>query len=199
MFVHFTRGASGSLASFCVFIFSISLFGSVAKAADCDHFNVGTDLVDSITYCASSVLPNSKVATYRPGNLDGWEDNVGRAWCEGAYGNGSGEWIEYSNRPESMAQKVYFWNGYQKSKKAFQENARARDVKLQFDDGTYITYRLQDKFGQQVLAFPNGWKNFTRIRMTINSVYPGSKYDDLCISGFAIDYEESRYADPVVN
>nr|WP_321457093.1 hypothetical protein [uncultured Cohaesibacter sp.] len=165
---------------------------SLSHAMDCDQIKIGTELVDSFTYCASTVLPNSKVATYRPGNLDGWSDNRARAWCEGAYGNGVGEWFEYIPKPNASAREVYIWNGYQKSDKSFYENARAKDVHISTDTGLMMVYQLKDHAGQQVIPLLDGWQEFGHMRIEIRSVYPGSKYDDLCISGFGVDFEAAR-------
>ncbi|PLW77659.1 NADase-type glycan-binding domain-containing protein [Cohaesibacter celericrescens] len=162
-----------------------------AQGPDCDRIYFGTELVDDVTYCASSVLPNSKVATYRPGNLSGWEANTHHAWCEGKHGNGVGEWFEFTARPSTTIRKMIFFNGYQKSRKSFSQNARARDITIRTDSGLVLNRRLLDRWGKQVINL-DGWHQISSIRVTIRSVYPGTKYSDLCLSGFGVDFEELR-------
>lgn len=164
---------------------------ATAQSYDCDMIRYGTELVDDVTFCASSVLPRSKVSTYRPGNLEGGSENLSRAWCEGAYGSGAGEWFEFQTRPGATIRKMVIYNGYQKSKKAFRENARARDMTIETDAGLQLFVRLGDRMGGQAINLDD-WHRFNRIRVTISDVYAGSKYEDLCMSGFEIDFEEIR-------
>jgi hypothetical protein len=166
--------------------------GAPAEASGCDTVNIQTELVDSFTYCASSVLPPSRVATYTPGNLDGWGDNLASAWCEGAPGDGAGEWFEYIPLPNATAREVHIWNGYQKSQRSFTENARARDIHISTNFGLEMSYRLEDRPGEQIVPLLDGWQEFSDMRIEILSVYPGSKYDDLCISAFGVDFEAAR-------
>lgn len=165
--------------------------GAMAQSYDCDTIRYGTELVDDVTFCASSVLPSSKVATYRPGNLEGGAENLARAWCEGAYGPGKGEWFEFQTRPGTTIRKMVIFNGYQKSKKAFRENGRARDLTIETDSGLQLFVRLGDYMGAQPINLYD-WHQVKKIRLTITDVYPGSKYQDLCMSGFGIDFEDIR-------
>ena len=169
----------------------VGLFALPVDARDCDRIYYGTELIDDVTYCASSVLPSSKVATYRPGNLSGWDDNAHRAWCEGDYDSGVGEWFEFTARPGPTIRTMVFLNGYQKSRKSFSQNARARDITIHTDRGLVINYRLKDRMGKQFIKLRD-WHDFNRIRVTVRSVYPGTKYKDLCLSGFTVDFEERR-------
>lgn len=163
-----------------------------ASATNCDRIDYGTELVDDVTYCASSVLPDSRVATYRPGNLNGWSgENAHRAWCEGAEGAGEGEWIAMQMRPASRIRKVMILNGYQKSAKSYQQNARARDITIETDQGSFFSRTLEDRPGLQVIDL-DGWQDVQALRIYIDSIYPGSKYDDLCLSGLGVDFEEAR-------
>ena len=162
-----------------------------AAAMECDTVYYGTELVDDVTWCASSVLPASKVSDYRPSNLDGWDDNLDKAWCEGASGPGHGEWFEFRTRPGTTIKTMEIYNGYQKSQKSFYDNARAADVNIVTDSGLKIFVPLKDQMGRQVITLQN-WHDVKRIRVTIGNVYRGRKYQDLCISAFGINFEEIR-------
>lgn len=160
-------------------------------AVSCQSKYYGTELVDDVTICASSVLHPSKVSSYVPSNLDYISQGSKTAWCEGRQGNGVGEWFEFQIKPGATLKSIVLFNGYQKSKKAFRENARARNVTIQTDSGLRILVPLKDVMGGQTIKFQN-WHELKRIRVTINNVYSGSKYSDLCISGLKIDFEQAR-------
>lgn len=167
-------------------------FTMSAVAGNCDRIHYGTELVDDVTYCASTVLPNSRVATYRPGNLEGWGlENAHQAWCEGAYGSGQGEWIAMQVRPGTRIRKIMFLNGYQKSTKSYRQNARARDITIETDQGARFSRRLDDRPGVQEV-YLGGWQDVKTLRVYIETIYPGSRYDDLCLSGMALDFEDLR-------
>lgn len=167
-------------------------FTMSVEAGNCDRIHYGTELVDDVTYCASSILPNSRVATYRPGNLEGWGlSKAHRAWCEGAYGSGEGEWIALQVRPGTRIRKIMFLNGYQKSNKSYRENARARDITIETDQGARFSHRLDDRPGVQEV-YLGGWHDVQTLRVYIETIYPGSRYDDLCLSGMALDFEDLR-------
>ncbi len=162
-----------------------------AWAMSCQTKRYGTELVDDVTICASSVLRPSNVANYTPSNLDYISRGSKSAWCEGTAGNGVGEWFEFQIKPGATLKSISLFNGYQKSKKAFRENARARDVTIQTDSGLRVLVPLKDRMGEQIIKFQN-WHELKSIRVTINNVYSGSKYSDLCMSGLKIDYEQLR-------
>jgi hypothetical protein len=125
---------------------------------------------------ASSVLPPSRVATYGPGMVtDGRWSTV---WVEGAPGNGVGEWIELQlDSPVAIA-KVGVVNGYGKGPR-YLENARLREAELQFSDGTAKRIHLADSNDLQYFDLrPN---TTTVVRLTIVSVYPGTRWDDVAI------------------
>lgn len=183
-----------SIISFPAICFMLATGGLTtgSMAADCDRIHYGTELVDDVTYCASSVLPSSNVATYRPGNLEGWgTENAHRAWCEGRYGSGAGEWIELQVRPQTRIRRVMVLNGYQKSAKSFRQNARARDIVIETDRGARFRHTLADRRGVQVINL-GGWFDVRILRIRIQSIYRGSKYEDLCMSGLSVNFEDIR-------
>ncbi|WP_319531897.1 NADase-type glycan-binding domain-containing protein [uncultured Cohaesibacter sp.] len=165
---------------------------SLAEARECDRFVYNTELVDDVTYCASSVLPRSRSITYQPGNLEGYDgEGADKAWCEGVRGPGVGEWVEFSTRPGTTIRKFELMNGYQKSQRSFYDNARAREIAVETDSGFRKTFLLADRFGIQTIELGK-WYDVKRLKITIRSVYPGSKYDDLCLSNLSINFEDIR-------
>jgi len=167
------------------------LLATTAQAANCDKYYYGTDRVEAVKYCSSSYLPRSKVATYRPGNAEIFDPaNKRLAWCEGAKGAGIGEWLELSViNGRALVKTLTIANGYQKTKTAFYANARPRKVRIEMDSGLRITTVLKDRFGEQVITFPD-WQDIAKVRVTILSVYPGEKYQDTCITSLGLSFTE---------
>ncbi|WP_294381094.1 hypothetical protein [Prosthecobacter sp.] len=147
----------------------------------------------------SSRLESKQANAYGPGNLVKGPET---AWVEGAKGNGIGERIRISQAGGSQKmkfQKILIWNGYQKSAKSFNENARVRELRLTWPGGTHVV-ELQDKTGEQSIRLPSPL-NVPWIQFEIVSVYPGSKYQDTALSGLSLNLEEFQYeganADPI--
>lgn len=147
----------------------------------------------------SSRLNGKQANAYGPGNL---ADGPETAWVEGAEGNGIGERVRISQAGGSQKmkfQKILIWNGYQKSAKTFDENARVRELRLTWPGGTHVV-ELQDKTGEQIIRLPSPL-NVPWIQFEIMSVYPGSKYQDTALSGLSLNLEEFQYeeadADPI--
>lgn len=176
----------------CSVLVAVAAFaGHAASAAQCNDYYYGTELIDSVSFCASSYLPKSSVSNYVPANLSLFDASRAQAWCEGVPGAGKGEWIELQVVPGSTNLTLTVANGYQKSNASYANNARAKNVEISTDNGLYFTVRLADQPGDQIINLPD-WTDFRRLRMTIKSVYPGTKYQDLCISAFGVDFEERR-------
>ena len=167
------------------------LLATMAQAANCDKYYYGTERVEAVNYCSSSHLPPSKVANYRPGNAEPFNEvNRNLAWCEGAKGNGIGEWLQLSViNGGAFVKTLTIANGYQKSKTAFYANARVKGIRIEMDSGLRLTTTLKDRFGDQVLDLPD-WQDITKVRVTILSVYPGQKYQDTCLTTLGLNFTE---------
>ncbi|MEO1382675.1 MAG: hypothetical protein AAFV78_05555, partial [Bacteroidota bacterium] len=148
---------------------------------------------------ASSSL--SPEATYGPKNLiDG---NMETAWVEGASGLGIGESIEITLSFLKDIRAIFILPGYTKSQKAYEENARPQKIKVavyigekgkgewrEMEEISLQDRRYQTLMGDNIAALAQpimdigdvGDWNISKIRLTITAVYPGTKYDDTCIS-----------------
>jgi len=125
---------------------------------------------------ASSMLPPSRVATYGPGMAT--DGRWGTVWVEGAPGDGVGEWIELQLGSPVAVAKVGVVNGYGKGPR-YRENARVREAELRFSDGSAQRIHLADSNDLQYFDLsPN---TTTAVRLTIVSVYPGTRWDDVAI------------------
>jgi hypothetical protein len=126
---------------------------------------------------ASSSLPASGVASYGPSNIV--DENPETAWNEAASGPGPGEWIELRLAEPATVTRLLVWNGYQKGAQ-FVENSRLRTVSLAVGPRTF-TVDLLDVEGPQAVDLPEPVRA-ERVRLTVERVYPGSRYPDAAVS-----------------
>lgn len=123
------------------------------------------------------------------------------AWCEGAKGNGVGEVLIARVR---KGEPVELWAGLGKSAKLHAANARPRKVNVYvLEAGSMAAHQAGMGYGQvRVVARGevelkdvNGYQELklpaytpspdapaTFVAIEVVSVYPGNKYEDLCIS-----------------
>lgn len=143
-----------------------------------------------IEVCVSSILPAQKGNRYGPEQV--FDGDPATAWVEGAPEDGRGQWIEYLFEWPMRLQSFEILAGYAKSRKAHQNNARPKDVRV-FADGEFIeTIRLEDTMSVQrvTLSEPVEAEFF---RLEIASSYRGNKWQDLAVSEFYVDLEELNY------
>lgn len=108
-----------------------------------------------------------------------WWNYAHIPWVEGVAGNGTGEsvTIEY----EKDVCGISILNGYTdiNNMKLFKENARIKTLLIEdCVSGKSQTVELEDK----VYFYYVPVENTTKIRLTIKDVYPGTKYQDTCLS-----------------
>jgi serine/threonine-protein kinase len=115
---------------------------------------------------------------YSPGNTR--DDRVDTAWVEGAKGAGIGEWIAFTFQPQTI-QYIEIYPGYGKSSELFYANNRLKRATLIFSDGTRAAAQLFDEMRLQTVVLPKPVR-CSSLRLIIEEVYPGTKYDDTVIS-----------------
>ncbi len=138
------------------------------------------DVEDVSNIYASSVLDEYKGIVYYPNNIiDG---NMKTAWVENVSGYGEGEYIEIFFMGSVDISQLQLINGYSKSQELYYKNNRAKKIRITFSNGEYIESTLEDG----ILDFQNIYFDRTfntySIKITILEAYPGSHYDDTCIS-----------------
>ena len=72
--------------------------------------------------------------------------------------------------------------GYQKNDYVYYNNSRPETISVEFSDGSVENYSLADVYDQEQVVTFSTPKETSYIRIIINSVYPGTKYEDTCIS-----------------
>ena len=98
---------------------------------------------------------------------------------------GIGEWIRLHVTPMQGATKVRLRvrDGFQKSPKLFAANSRLRQVRVVLlPSNKVITVDLADTIGWQEVAVDQPPGPLDGVELHIESVYPGKKYDDACLS-----------------
>lgn len=144
-------------------------------------------------------------------------ENRELAWAEGTEGAGIGEYIIYDQivfsgsliestgnnilRAGSYGDDGYInysriciVNGYAKDTKVWQENGRVKTLMMYVYDQPYARLELEDTINPQYFTIPEGDINVANgeevtFKFVIEEVYPGTMYDDTCITGIIVDFE----------
>jgi len=141
------------------------------------------DLSPFAEVTASSHLPADRYGTYFPyAAIDGAR---GTAWVEGVPGPGVGEWIELTFPSTVEVRVLRFDIGYDESADLFAKNNRIKRATLLFSSGEQTAVDFEDAQGLQefvMVRAPGPNVETTYVRMIIDEVYPGAKYDDTCLA-----------------
>lgn len=122
------------------------------------------------------------------------DDNPNTAWVEGVSGNGEGESIVLPTHTikQARAVRLRIRNGYQKSEGLLKANAAPKDVRIAVlfanQEVAHTSVSLERKMGWQevVVPLPEG-KGLSAVSLRVDSVHPGSKYKDTCISDIVVE------------
>jgi hypothetical protein len=98
---------------------------------------------------------------------------------------GIGEWLRVHVTPMAGASKVRLKirNGYQKTDKLWAANSRAKGLTVVLlPSQKTVDVELTDKQGWQEIAVDQPAGALEAVELRVRSVYPGKKYDDLCLS-----------------
>lgn len=141
-------------------------------------------------------------------------------WAEGTEGPGIGEsltyrqsctygidnkWeaLTYDNRDPELDgfmrySEICIVNGYAKTQKTWEENGRVKKLLMYVEDRPYAYLELEDTILPQYFLLPeddikvlNG--GMLEARFEIAEVYPGSLYEDTCLTGLVMEFT-GRYA-----
>ena len=130
---------------------------------------------------SSSFLKEPSV-TYLPENLK--VIKLKEPWAEGAEGDGIGEYIQFDR---AGAEGVSLLNGYISMDRSdlYEKNGRVKELIVTgLKSGTTQEEYLLDSAKPQDISL-KAFQDET-IRITIKSVYEGTKYTDTCISGLVL-------------
>jgi len=134
---------------------------------------------------ASATLAPAGDVRYDPALvLDGRMDT---AWAM----RGSGGWIELRSDTEQYVSGIRILNGYTKYSDNLgiwlhNANNRPKDIRIHLSDGFYTNETLLDVFDERNPVFQDipfdTVRKTTSIRILIDTVYPGDRWDDTCIT-----------------
>jgi hypothetical protein len=131
---------------------------------------------------ASSVYPSDRWGTYHAWSaIDG---RVESPWVEGAAGSGIGEWITLTFPGTVEVWGIGLDVGYDRDVDIFYANNRIKRATFVFSNGERVTLDSSDTRGVQMVHLaraPSPNIETTYVKMVIEEVYPGSRYDDTCL------------------
>lgn len=143
-------------------------------------------------------------------------ENRESAWAEGAEGGGIGEYIVYDQTvfSESLIElsgnnilragsygndgyidytQICIVNGYAKNDRIWQENGRVKTLMMYVFEQPYARLELEDTINPQYFTIPEGDIRVANgeevtFKFVIEEVYPGTMYEDTCITGIVVDF-----------
>ena len=131
-----------------------------------------------------------KYGSYPAGNA--FDGRLRTAWAENYSDFGYKAFLQGSWRATQgscTVSGVALWAGYQKNDDIYRKNCRPKDVTISLYDSSFQTLRefsltLDDYQGCQYIFFdsPLSFSDTLNVRLTLLSVYGGSKYSDTCVS-----------------
>lgn len=156
----------------------------VQKITASSSLNEGTKI-----YSPENILAVYATSTYNDHNQK-WSNKI-TPWVEGKKGDGIGEYIEFDIPAEIPYADIRILNGYVNPLKPhlYKENNRIKKALIETDtEGKKeITFEDVPEFTQ--IALPYRTKHF---KLTILDVYPGTKYQDTCITAIEIGVVQSE-------
>lgn len=174
-------------------LFSITLFlftiPKVAKSISTYTMGKGTQFGPT-KIIVSSFLPKQAGNFYGPKSMvDG---SLVTAWIEGVTGYGVGQWVKIQFQLPTKFDTIYLNNGYGKNRSVYKKNSRIKNVNVAIANGQSWNYTLNDTNSTQYIKLPNPVTS-KWVKLTIQSVYPGTKYMDTCLSEIWVDREKYNY------
>ena len=139
---------------------------------------------------ASSVLPPADGNTYDASKIKNFWGH--ETWSEGKEGIGIGEWLELKPIAPKPLAAIEVQPGFAKSDGLFQANARPKRILIDLNDEHQFNVDIRDS--KEVCRIPIiGYaKPVKKIRLTFQEVWPGTKFEDLCVSGVRLEVRLDR-------
>jgi tetratricopeptide (TPR) repeat protein len=142
---------------------------------------------DRLALVASSFLKDWKHYTFTPGNLI--DDNLWSSWQPNRKpAGGVGEWFKITLKAPQTITGFEVFNGFRLIDDLgdlYKMNNRIENATVEFSDGTKLPIHFDDVPEVSVikLAAPKKCEWF---KVTVDSVYKGSKWNDLAVSEFHV-------------
>ncbi len=130
---------------------------------------------------ASSTLAPDKDHKYHAENIRVVHGE--EVWSEGAKGPGIGEWLELEPIVQKPLEAITIRPGYAFSQERFEANARPKRMAVELNGSHRFTVDVPDSREEFRIAVSNYTKPVKKIRLTFEEVWPGSRFEDLCVTG----------------
>lgn len=133
---------------------------------------------------ASSTLPSSGGHSYDAAKVK--NGGRGDVWSEGVDGPGVGEWLEIKPEVAKPLDFIEMEPGYYKDDELFRANARPKKVRVDLNGGHSFTALVSDDRAISWIPIRGYDQPVKTIRLTFLEVWPGEKFEDLCVSGIRL-------------
>lgn len=134
---------------------------------------------------ASSFLPAEGDLSYEPEKVKNFWGH--EAWCEGAKGPGVGEWLELTPAVPKPLIAIELEPGMTKTDELFKSNARPKKVLVELNGEKRFSVAVPDLKEVHRIPILDYAKPVKKIRLTFEEVWPGAKFEDLCVSGVRLE------------
>jgi hypothetical protein len=128
---------------------------------------------------ASSELGEYEGVSYAVKNLI--DKKASTVWVEGEEGSGLGASITLDLGGEQTVTQIKLWNGNWYTADFWQRHNRAKEVEVEFSDGSKQNFTLKDEMAAEVIRLPAAVKT-SSVKIKIKSIYRGNTFNDTCIS-----------------
>jgi len=107
------------------------------------------------------------------------------SWQPVQTGKGPGEWFMLKlSRPQTLA-GIEIWNGFQRTDRLgalYKSNSRIKTATLELSNGAKRQLDFEDEETKSTFLFKAPHEAIKWVKVTVNTVYTGSKWDDLAVS-----------------
>lgn len=116
-----------------------------------------------------------------------YDNSVLKPWVEGKKGYGEGEYIEFEIGPDSSVDGFLISNGYVNFEKPYlyEANSRVKRFHIVSEENQIDCFaELKDECNFQLVVLPKALaqNKANKIRLIIDEVFKGTKWDDTCIN-----------------
>lgn len=138
---------------------------------------------EKISVTASTTLKNWKVYTFGGGNLI--DDNLWTSWQPTTKPSGGvGDWVKLTFTQPQKVSAFEVSNGFRRIDELgdlYTMNNRVKSGTLEFSDGTKLPIEFKDEAKETTFVLPEP-KTCTWVKLTVDAIYKGTKWNDLAIS-----------------
>jgi hypothetical protein len=138
---------------------------------------------DKITVTASTTMKDWRQYNFIAPNLI--DDNLWTSWQPTTKPSGGvNDWLKLTFSAPQTLSAFEISNGFRRIDDfgdLYVMNNRVKTATLEFSDGTSLPIELKDRPNEETVVLPEP-KTTSWVKLTVNSIYKGSKWNDLAIS-----------------